>query len=104
MCPLTKRFLWVYFNGKSHPPADGPEQNHLVRAFVCGYQPGGEALIPLDGAEEWGAAGSSCGDTPCHTRAEVVIHADGQGDAFLSRPHNGVHLSGAAIPWVVHAV
>lgn len=61
-------------------------------------------LVPLDRAQKWGNTGGARGDTPCHTGAEVVIHAHSEGGAPLGGPYDSVNLGGTAIPWVVHAI
>lgn len=101
---FAQRPLGIHFNADLHPPADGPEQHHLGCGFVHGHQPCGEVLVPLDGTQESRAAGGAHRDTPCHTRAEVVVHADGQFGALFGGTHYGVHLGGAAVPGVVHAI
>lgn len=61
-------------------------------------------LVPLNEAQVWGGTGGTCGDTPCHAGAEVVIHAHSEGGVLLGGPYNGVYLGGTAVPWVVHPI
>lgn len=101
---LAQRLLWIHFNGQLHSPADCSEQHHLAGGFIRGYQPSGEALVPLDGAEERRAAGGAHGDAPGYTWTEVIVHTDGEFGAFLSRAHERVHFGGAAVPGIMYAV
>lgn len=102
--PLTQRLLWIHFNADLHPPADGSEQHHLSCGFIHGHQPSSEVLVPLDGAQERGTASGAHWDTPRHTWAEVVVHADSEFGALFSGAHYCVHLSGAAVPGVIHTI
>lgn len=101
--PLTQRFLWVHMDVKTHPPANRLQDQSLCRGLVYGYQPRGEALIPVDAAKLRHITVAD-GYAPCHTGVEVVIHANCEFAVLFGGAYNSASLSGVSIPRVVDAI
>lgn len=93
----------LHVDAQFHPPLDSLQDDHLVGGGVGGYQPGGEALIPVD-ASQLGHVAVTHWDRPGDAGVEIVIHADGELGFFLGGTYNGAGLGGVPVPGVVDAI
>lgn len=74
-----------------------------LRDRVHGHQPGDETLVPGDVGQH-GCVAVADGDSPGHTRVEVVVHADRQTGRFGCRAGEGDRLCGVAVPGVADTI
>lgn len=103
MSPLPQRFLWVYMDMKTHPPANGLQDQSFCCGLVDGHEPCGEALVSVDTAELRHIAVAD-GYTPRHTGVEIVIHANCEFAVLFGWAHNSASLCGVSVPGVVDTI
>lgn len=101
--PLPQRLLWVHMNTKTHPPANGLQDQSLGCGLVDGHEPRGEALVSVDAAELRHIAVAD-GYTPRHTWIEIVIHAHCKFAVLFGGTYNGARLGGVSVPGVVDTI